>query len=66
MNATKVRELDSNELRKRLIDDEERIFRLRLQNQMGQSEALKNLRETKKDRARMLGVLRERELAEKK
>ncbi len=66
MKATKVRELDSNELRKRMKDDEDRIFRLRLQHQMGQSEALKNLREARKDRARMLGVLRERELAEKK
>ena len=66
MKATKVRELDSGELRKRLADDEERIFRLGLQHKMGQSEALKNLREAKKDRARMLTVLRERELAEKK
>jgi ribosomal protein L29 len=66
MKPSKLREMDSAELRKKVVEDEERIFRLRLQHQMGQAEALKGLRETKKDRARMLGILRERELAEKK
>ncbi len=66
MKASKVRELDSTELRKQLDEGDEKMFRLRLQYQMGQAEALKNLRVLRKDRARMMTILRERELAEKK
>ncbi len=66
MKASKVRELDSTELRKQLDEGDEKMFRLRLQYQMGQAEALKNLRILRKDRARMMTILRERELAEKK
>ncbi|MBM3736210.1 MAG: 50S ribosomal protein L29 [Acidobacteria bacterium] len=66
MKVSKVRELDSSELRKQLKEGVEKMFRLRLQYQMGQTEALKNLRVMRRDRARMLGVLRERELAESK
>lgn len=63
MKASKVRELESAELRKQLEEGDEKLFRLRLQYQMGQTEALKNLRILRKDRARMMTVLRERELA---
>jgi large subunit ribosomal protein L29 len=66
MKASKVRELDSIELRKQLKEGDEKLFRLRLQFQMGQAEALKNLRILRKDRARMMTILRERELAETK
>ena len=38
------------------------MFRLRFQMSMGQTEGLKKYRELRKDRARMLTVLREREL----
>ena len=39
-----------------------RLFRLRFQIGIGQADGLKRYRELRKDRARMLGVLREREL----
>lgn len=63
MRADKVRELDNTELKNQLRQMEEQIFRLRLQVGMGQSVALKKYRQLRKDRARILTVLRERELA---
>jgi len=63
MKADKVRELDNTELSNQLRQMEEQIFRLRLQVGMGQSVALKKYRQLRKDRARILTVLRERELA---
>jgi large subunit ribosomal protein L29 len=62
MRAEKVRELDSNELRTQSKDIREQSFRLRFQMAMGQTDGLKKLRNIKKDRARMLTVLRDREL----
>ena len=62
MKADKIRELDSTELRKQSKDIPEQMFRLRFQMSMGQAEGLKKLRGLKKDRARMLTVLRDREM----
>lgn len=62
MKAEKVRELDSNELRTQLKDSEEQIFRLKFQMSMGQTDGLKKYRQLRRDRARMLTILREREL----
>ena len=62
MRADKVRELDSNELKNQSRDLREQIFRLRFQMEMGQTDGLKKLRTIKKDRARMLTILRDREL----
>lgn len=62
MTGEKVRELDSAELQNQLREQEEQMFRIRFQLSMGQSEGVKKYRELRKDRARMLGVLREREL----
>lgn len=62
MKADKVRELDSNELRNQSQGIREQMFRLRFQMSMGQSEGVKKLRVLRKDRARMLTVLRDREL----
>jgi len=61
-NADKARSLDTNEIKKQLKDSGEQMFRLRFQMSMGQAEGLKKLRNMRKDRARMLTVLREREL----
>lgn len=66
MKASKVRELDGGDLRKQVDDTNEQLFRLRLQMNMGQFEGLKKYRALKKDRARMLTVLREREAAQSK
>jgi large subunit ribosomal protein L29 len=66
MKAQKVRDLDENELRNQLREMEEQFFRLQFQMNMGQTDGLKKLRGMKKDRARMLTILRERELAGEK
>jgi large subunit ribosomal protein L29 len=63
MKAQKVRDLDDNELRNQLRDMQETMFRLQFQLNMGQTDGLKKLRGLKRDRARMLTILRERELA---
>ena len=62
MKADKVREIDTNELTIQERDSREQMFRLRFQLSMGQTDGLKKLRALRKDRARMLTVLREREL----
>jgi large subunit ribosomal protein L29 len=63
MKGQKVRDLDSAEIRNQLREMEEQKFRLKFQMSMGQTDGLKKLRAMKKDRARMLTVLRERELS---
>lgn len=60
MKAEKIRGLESAELDKQVKDIEETMFRLRFQMSLGQADGLKKYRETKKDRARILTVLRER------
>ena len=62
MRAEKIREIDSTELKRECDDLREQSFRLRFQMQLGQTDGLKKLRTIKKDRARMLTVLRDREL----
>ena len=66
MKAQKVRDLDENELRNQLREMEEQSFRLQFQMNMGQTDGLKKLRGMKRDRARILTILRERELAGEK
>lgn len=61
MKADKVRELDANDLRNQSKDAEEQIFRLKFQMSMGQTDGLKKYRQLRRDRARMLTILRERE-----
>jgi large subunit ribosomal protein L29 len=60
MKAEKIRGLESAELEKQMKDMEESMFRLRFQMSLGQADGLKKYREAKKDRARILTVLRER------
>jgi large subunit ribosomal protein L29 len=61
-NAEKARALDTAEIHKQLNESSEQMFRLRFQMSMGQADGLKKLRLMRKERARMLTVLREREL----
>ena len=63
MKAQSIRDLDENEIKAKLKEMDEQMFRLHFQMSMGQMEGLKKVREMKKDRARMLTMLRERELA---
>jgi len=58
----KFREDGATELKAREKDLAEQIFRLRFQLTTGQAEALKRLREAKKDLARVKTLLRAQEL----
>jgi large subunit ribosomal protein L29 len=62
MRADKIRELDSDELRRQITEIGEQNFRLRFQLSMGQTDGLKKVRNMRKDRARILTILRDREL----
>ena len=64
-NADRARGLDTAELNKQLRDGSEQMFRLRFQMSMGQMDGLKKVRSLRRERARMLTVLRERELEKK-
>jgi len=61
MKAEKLRELDSGELQKQAGEMKEQMFRLKFQVSMGQTDGVKKYREVRKDRARILGILRERQ-----
>jgi large subunit ribosomal protein L29 len=58
----KIREEGATELEAREKDLTEQIFRLRFQLSTGQAEALKRLREARKDLARVKTLLRAQEL----
>ena len=59
----KIREAGINELNAQQKELTEQIFRLRFQLTTGQAEALKRLREAKKDLARVKTLLRAQELS---
>lgn len=62
MKADKIRELDKAEIENQLKEFNENRFRIKFQMSMGQTDGVTKLRNLRKDRARMLTVLREREL----
>ena len=59
----KIREAGVNELEAQQKELTEQIFRLRFQLTTGQAEALKRLREARKDLARVKTLLRAQEIA---
>ena len=59
-NADKFRALDQAELNRQLKDGADQLFKLRFQMSMGQTDGLKKARSLKKDRARILTVLKEK------
>lgn len=61
----KIREAGAIELEAQLKELTEQIFRLKFQLSTGQAEALKRLRESKKDLARVKTLLRAHEIAAK-
>jgi large subunit ribosomal protein L29 len=61
MDAAELRDLDVDELRRREKDLEDQLFRLRLQKSMGQLDAPIKIRSVRRDRARVLTILREKE-----
>lgn len=57
----KMRDLSADELNNQDAEMIEQMFKLRFQMAMGQTEALKKMRELRKDRARLLTIIREKE-----
>jgi large subunit ribosomal protein L29 len=66
MKANKIAELDDREMSQQLAETQEKLFRLKFQMSMGQVDGLKRYHELRKDRARILTIRRQRELAVKK
>jgi len=62
MKVTDIRELTVDDLRARVKDMDDQIFRLRIQKSMGQLEAPGKVREVRRDLARIKTILREKEL----
>jgi large subunit ribosomal protein L29 len=62
MKADKLRGLDQDEMQRQLREMEEQMFRFHFQKSMGQMDGLKKARAMRKDRARILTLMREREL----
>jgi large subunit ribosomal protein L29 len=62
-NAEKFRALDPAELDKQLREGAEQMFRLRFQMSMGQMDGVKKVRTLRKERARILTVLKQKGLA---
>jgi len=66
MKAAELRENTIEELREREVDLAEQLFALRLQQVTGQLEKPSKMRQAKRDLARVLTVLREKQTAESK
>ena len=62
MNATEIRELTVDDLRARVKDLDDQLFRMRIQKSMGQLEAPGKVRDIRRDLARINTILREKEL----
>lgn len=62
MKTADIRELTVDDLRGRVKDLEDQIFRFRIQKSMGQLEAPGKARDLRRDLARMNTILREKEL----
>jgi large subunit ribosomal protein L29 len=56
----KLRDMTMDELERRQTEMSEELFRLRFQWAMGQSETLNKLRQLRKDKARLLTIMREK------
>ena len=61
MKAAELREMTLEELRKLEQDTREKLFRLRVRNRLGQLDSPMEIRKTRKDLARILTVIREKE-----
>ena len=59
----KMRDASVDELMNQEAQTKEELFRLRFQWAMGQTETLKKMREIRKDRARLLTVIKEKQTA---
>jgi large subunit ribosomal protein L29 len=63
MKTAEIRELGVDELRSREKELDDKIFRLRIQKSMGQLEAPAQVRELRRDLAKIKTILREKQAA---
>lgn len=63
MKPDKIRDLDTTELERQLNDMTGQLFHIRFQMRMGQMDGLKKYRGLRRDRARVMTILRERSAA---
>ena len=63
MTATELRELPDDELRQKLAEGKEELFNLRFQIVTGQLDDPRRIKQVKREVARVLTVMREREIA---
>ncbi len=63
MTATELRELPDDELRLKLDEGKEELFNLRFQVVTGQLDNPRRIKEGKREIARVLTVMRERDIA---
>ena len=61
MKPAEIRELSADDLRARVKDLDDQLFRLRIQKAMGTLEGPTKVREVRRDLARMKTILREKE-----
>ena len=59
--AKKLRDMSADELERQQAEMSEQMFKLRFQWAMGQTESLKKMRELRKDQARLLTILHQKE-----
>ena len=64
MKIGECRDLGADELKQRVKDLDDQLFRLRIQKSMGQLEAAHKLKALRRDLARVRTVLREKETAQ--
>jgi large subunit ribosomal protein L29 len=60
MKATDLRDMDVETLRAKTQEIDDQLFRMRIQKSMGQLEAPGKMRNIKRDRARILTILKEK------
>ena len=63
MKAEELRDLSDDDLRGRINELKEAIFRMRFKISLGNTDVVKQLRESRKDLARVKTLIREREIA---
>jgi large subunit ribosomal protein L29 len=62
MKASELRKLSNEELKEKLLELKKKLLNLRFQNKIGSLSNTAEIKKTKKDIARILTILREREL----
>jgi large subunit ribosomal protein L29 len=60
MKAAELRDMDVEALRAKTAEIDDQLFRMRIQKSMGQLEAPGKMRAVRRDRARILTILKEK------